>query len=272
MNKQVSILGLGWLGIPLADALLKENYKIKGSTTSDQKLVDLVKEKYQAYKVILLENQIEGEVSECLKNSDILVLNTPPGLRKNPSSNYVEKIKQLIPFIEASTIKHVLFIGSTAVFKETEDFFVVKNNTLPNSTSNSGIQLQEVEELLQKNKHFETTILRFAGLVDERRHPAKMMSKRSNIPNPNAPVNLIHREDCVGLIKAIISQNKWGEIYNAAYPMHPKKIEYYTKICLLKKLPKPDFNINNPSLGKIIEGKDCSEELNYEYCHSIIND
>ena len=269
MNNQISIIGLGWLGLPLADNLLEVGYSIKGSTTSDQKLKELNDKKYKAFKVLFLEDEIQGEITSCLKGSSILVLNTPPGLRKNPSSNYVGKIKNLIPFIEASGLEKVLFIGSTAVFKEGNDFPVVTNVTLPNSISNSGTQLKEVEQLLQNNSHFKTTILRFAGLVDERRHPARMMSKRKSIPNPNAPVNLIHLEDCIGIIKEIIIQNKWGKVYNAAYPIHPKKIEYYTEVCFQKKLNKPDFILEKQSLGKIIDGEDTSVSLNYEYKHTI---
>lgn len=272
MSEKISIIGLGWLGLPLANDLQKGGYTIKGSTTSDQKLEELSKQKHKVFKVIFLENEIQGEISECLKESTILVLNTPPGLRKNPSSNYVAKIKKLIPFIEDSSIEKVLFIGSTAVFKEEEEFPIINNGTLPNATSNSGIQLKEVEQLLQNNSHFKTTILRFAGLVDEGRHPARMMSKRKEIPNFKAPVNLIHKEDCIGIIKAIFLQKKWGKVFNAAYPLHPTKKAYYTEICSLKNFDKPDFKQEKRSLGKIIDGKGTSVELGYAYDHTILND
>jgi len=34
MNKRISILGTGWLGLPLAKALTEEGHILKGSTTS----------------------------------------------------------------------------------------------------------------------------------------------------------------------------------------------------------------------------------------------
>ena len=40
---QVSILGCGWLGLPLAKALIGEGYTVKGSTTTPAKL-NLLKE------------------------------------------------------------------------------------------------------------------------------------------------------------------------------------------------------------------------------------
>lgn len=270
MSVQISIIGLGWLGLPLANALVQEGFLIKGSTTSEEKLRHLRAQNYDVYKVVLEEEAVNGEVHSCLNGSEVLILNTPPGLRRNPSGNYVTKIQKLLPHIVASGIRYVLFVGSTSVYSEGSDFPVITNKTLPNATSNSGVQLQKVEQLLMGNSNFETTILRFAGLVDERRHPATMMSKRKNIPNPKAPVNLIHREDCIGVIKAVIKQDQWGEVFNAAYPLHLDKNSYYKQICELKKLPRPDFNSENPSSGKIIDGNDTSKALKYEYRHTIL--
>ena len=272
MSTQISILGLGWLGLPLSQLLINKDYKIKGSTTSTDKLENLINEGYNVYKVLLKEDSVIGDIESCLEGSDILILNTPPGLRKDPSSDYVVKIKKLIPFIEASSVSKVLFIGSTAVFKEGKDFPVVTNNTKPNSTSNSGLQLQEVESLLTNNSNFETTILRFAGLVNDQRHPARMMSKRVAIPNPKAPINLIHREDCVGIIDAILEQKKWGQIINAAYPLHVAKDDYYTKVCKQKGYSNPDFSYENDSSGKIIDGNEVCNMLNYVYEHSVLKE
>ena len=35
--KNVSVLGCGWLGMPLAISLLDEGYSVKGSTTTEKK-------------------------------------------------------------------------------------------------------------------------------------------------------------------------------------------------------------------------------------------
>ena len=270
MNSRITILGLGWLGLPLADALQKDNYQIKGTTTSEGKLKKLKQDNYDVFKVILEEESVEGSIEQCLDGSDTLILNTPPGLRRNPSSNYVAKIKNLIPYIESAGIKNVLFIGSTSVFKEEECFLEITNETKPNSESNSGLQLQKVEQMLVGNINFKTTILRFAGLVDESRHPATMISKRESVPNPKGLINLIHRDDCIGIIKAILKQNKWCQVFNAAYPLHIEKEVYYSKICAQKRLNTPDFSYKNKSLGKIINGNNTSKLLNYEYKNSIL--
>ena len=268
-KSKVSILGLGWLGFPLAKSLINSGNFVNGSTTSSDKIISLKAEVEGVYKVVLKETEVLGRIDQMLKNSGILILNTPPGLRRNPESNYVEKIRKLIPCIEKSSVKNVLFISSTSVFADAESFAEITNSTVPNSQSVSGTQLQEVEKLLSKNENFSTTILRFAGLVDERRHPATMISKRKEIPNPKAPVNLIHREDCIGIISKIIAENKWNKTYNAAYPLHPEKERYYTEICAKMNLQQPDFLQNEISKGKLINGNETAEDLDYEYKYSL---
>lgn len=101
--------------------------------------------------------------------SQFLIINIPPKLRGNSTENFVEKIKNLIPFIEKSGIKKVLFVSSTSVYSDEDK--VVTEETIPNPDTESGKQLFKCEKLLQENSHFETTILRFGGLIGEDRHP-----------------------------------------------------------------------------------------------------
>ena len=62
MNKRISILGSGWLGLPLAQALLKEKHSIKGSTTSESKLDPLKSEGISPYLIKVLENGPTGAI------------------------------------------------------------------------------------------------------------------------------------------------------------------------------------------------------------------
>jgi len=106
-------------------------------------------------------------------------------------------------------------------------------------------------------------------LVDERRHPVTMMSKRKSIPNPEAPTNLIHLNDCIGIILKIIKLKKWNTNFVASYPEHPSKIKYYTEQAIKRKLPIPDFNASQKSSGKVIDGSLTANELSYQYQYSI---
>jgi nucleoside-diphosphate-sugar epimerase len=90
----------------------------------------------------------------------------------------------------------VLFISSTSVYNDVDAF--VTEETIARPATESGKQLLETEQLLQSNINFKTTI-RFGGLIGEDRHPVKFLAGRENLENPNAPINLIHQEDCIGI-------------------------------------------------------------------------
>ncbi|SEM07182.1 Nucleoside-diphosphate-sugar epimerase [Aquimarina amphilecti] len=269
MSKQISVLGTGWLGLPLAKALLKEEYIVKGASTTESKLDNLKTEGIDPYLLEIKEDGPKGDIRSFLEKSQILIINIPPGLRRNPESNFVAKINSLIPSIENSTIEKVIFISSTSIFADEEQFPLITSETTPNASTNAGKQLIEAEQLLQENQKLNTIILRFAGLFDSRRHPATMLSKRKNIKNPLAPVNLVHREDCIGIIKKIIKANKWNKTFNASYPDHPSKSEYYSMICKQMELPTPDYNFETTSKGKIIDSKKLQNDLKYSFKRNL---
>ncbi|WP_025742608.1 NAD-dependent epimerase/dehydratase family protein [Aquimarina pacifica] len=269
MNNKISILGTGWLGFPLAKALINESYSIHGSTTSENKREALKKEGITAFNIDLKEDGPVGDIKSFLDDSSSLIINIPPGLRRNPQSNFVGKIKSLIPEIEKSKVENVLFVSSTSVFSDSLDFPLITKETTPNAISNAGKQLIETEQLLLKNPHFTTTILRFAGLFDARRHPATMLSKRKNIKNPKAPVNLIHLMDCIGIIKKILETNSWNEVFNASYPEHPEKSKYYSSICNQMKLPIPEYDFETPSQGKLILSEKIENHLGYTFTNNL---
>jgi nucleoside-diphosphate-sugar epimerase len=260
---QISILGCGWLGLPLAKALLKNEFSVKGSTTSVEKLSVLEDSGIQPFLIALSEEKPTGNLTGFLENSKILIIDVPPKLRGSEKENFVSKIKNIIPFIEKSTIENVLFISSTSVYGE-ENLVVIEETEL-NPDTESGKQLVQAEQLLQSNPNFKTTVLRFGGLIGEDRHPIKFLAGRKNIENPNAPINLIHQDDCIGIIMEILKSNSWNETFNAASPFHPSRKEYYTKKAIDLDLVAPEFIDETSFLGKTISSSKIETVLGYQF-------
>ena len=149
---KISILGCGWLGFPLAKALLENGFTVNGSTTSTEKILSLKNVGISPFLIELGEVAINGNVSEFFDESQVLIIDIPPKLRGTSTENFVAKIKKLIPFIEKSGIKKVVFVSSTSVYSD-ENLFVTEE-TIANPDSESGIQLLSCEQLLQNNSHF----------------------------------------------------------------------------------------------------------------------
>jgi nucleoside-diphosphate-sugar epimerase len=269
---QISILGCGWLGLPLAKALLENGFSAKGSTTSIEKLSVLENSGIQPCLIALSENETVGNLNDFLGNSKILIIDVPPKLRgsaTDPSSalrmTFVAKIKNLIPFIEKSTVENVLFISSTSVYGDTSTALSVTEETKALPETESGKQLLEAEQLLQNNPNFKTTILRFGGLIGEDRHPIKFLAGKTNLDNSNAPINLIHQDDCVGIIMKIIELNSWNETFNAVTPFHPSRKEYYTQKAVDLNLDLPEFNAESTTFGKTILSTKIENVLRYQF-------
>lgn len=265
---QISILGCGWLGLPLAKALVQNRFNVKGSTTSIAKKSILQSVGIEPFIIQLEEEKISESVADFLANSQILIVNIPPKLRGGSTENFVSKIATLVPFIEKSTIEKVLFVSSTSVYGENNE--LVTEETPLNPDSEGGRQLAIVEKLLQKNTYFETTILRFGGLIGEDRNPVRFLSGRENIENPDAPINLIHQDDCIGIIEKIIALNSWKETYNAVAPFHPTRKEYYTQKAADLNLALPKFAALNTIVGKTILSEKLPQFLQYSFIKPML--
>ncbi|SHI87075.1 Nucleoside-diphosphate-sugar epimerase [Mesonia phycicola] len=267
--KTVSILGCGWLGLPLAERLIEKRFTINGSTTTLDKIKILKSKGINSFYVELTEEEIKGEVFSFLNGVKILVIDIPPGLRKNPNSNFVKKAEHLIKKIELSCIEKVVFISSTSVFEDALDFPEYNETSIPNGKSNSAQQLLSVEKLLQSNSHFKTTIVRMGGLIGENRHPVKFLSGRKGISSGDAPVNLIQQKDCIALIEKVLELDAFAEVFHGVYPSHPTKKDYYQEQANDRNLELPEFDENSTSTGKIISSTFTEEKLNFSFTCEI---
>lgn len=262
--KQISILGCGWLGLPLAKKLVKNEFSVNGSTTSIEKIAKLKRDKINPFLIALESKTIQGEIQSFLKFSKTLIIDIPPKLRKENAESFVDKIKLLIPHIEKSNVENVVFISSTSVYGNYFENEEITEKTPLKPDTESGKQLVEVEQLLQQNEHFKTTVLRFGGLIGKDRNPVTHLVKKENT-DADAPVNLIDQKDCIAIILEIITQDCWGEIFNAVAPAHPTRKKYYTTKAARMKLPAPQFSSEKTMPYKIISSARLEHILDYNF-------
>ncbi|CAM3328092.1 NAD(P)H-binding protein [Flavobacterium longum] len=255
---KISILGCGWLGLPLAERLLADGYAVKGSTTSTEKIPLLQAAGIEPFEIVLSADGVSGNIEHFL-DSDILVIDIPPKLAQGL---FTDKIKALLPHLHRAPVTRVLFVSSISVYAENAGD--VDENSAANPETENGKQLLEAEALLRSDTHFQTTILRFGGLIGNGRHPVKYLAGRENIPSPDAPINLIDAEDCIGIIQQIIALEKWGQTYNAVARYHPTRKDYYTQKAEESGLSLPHFADDNAS-GKTVSSQKITADLHYDF-------
>lgn len=246
--KNVSVLGCGWLGMPLAISLLDEGYSVKGSTTTEKKISLLEINNIDPY---LLDVTSFEEFDDFL-DSDILIIAI--------TSKDIDGFESLISQIENSSIQKVIFISSTSVYGRRNKVMTEEDEVLQ-------IPLSEIENLFRENTFFETTILRFAGLFGDERHPSNWFKNERKIPQPKGFVNMIHKEDCIEIIHEIIDQNCWNETFNACSNHHPTRREFYTIAKLSNDFEVPKFEDNDVYKWKIISSNKVQKVLDYTFIH-----
>ncbi|AWH73643.1 NAD(P)-dependent oxidoreductase [Dokdonia sp. Dokd-P16] len=263
MNKKITIAGLGWLGKALATRLHLMGYTVKGSVTDAEKAKDLTRSNIAAYPVIIAETGVSGLVETLLADTDVLLIMIPPGLRKNTGANYALKMAHFLHLIERSEVKKVILISSTSVYDDAQGKVTEKD--APQPDTNAAKQLYDVEQIFFNTPAFETTVVRFGGLFGGSRNPVKFLAGRKGLTNGDAPVNMIHRDDCIGILTAIIKQNAFGHIINAVSPSHPTKKEYYTKQAIELGLEPPEYSQEESLSFKQIDSITVDSVLNYEF-------
>jgi nucleoside-diphosphate-sugar epimerase len=256
----VSILGSGWLGLPLGKHLANNGYAVKGSVTNSEKFGSLRDARISPFRIVLSDTEMIMDDPDFFK-SDILIISIPPRRIADIVQVFPAQIRRLVPFIQRSSIKKVIFISSTSVYPESLLTAIEDEVHVPDKESGKAILL--AEDLLKGIQEFETTIIRFGGLIGADRNPARFLLKAAN-PISNTPVNLIHQDDCIGIISAIFEQQLWGETLNACCPDHPLKKDFYGKAAQISGLPTPLISEQSESY-KIVDSSKLQRLLKYKF-------
>ncbi len=249
--ENISLLGSGWLGLALAEHLVHQGYKVNASTRTTKRF-----EAIQACAAIPFALDIDhlaGDIKVFLK-TDILIINI--------TSKNITGYKELISQIELSTVKKLIFVSSTSVYKN-----INAAVTESSGAENVDSAPYQIENLFRLNKCFQTTVIRFAGLIGHDRHPGRFSGNRK-IPEPDAPVNLIHRDDCINIVSEIIQQDIWGEVFNACADTHPSKRDFYSLARQNLALPVPEFEESTDAGYKIVDNKKIKRVLGYSFIHA----
>ena len=262
--QRISILGCGWLGLALAKKLLAQGFDVKGSVMQKENLQELREVGIKAYHVVL-----NPHLEECSDNdffdTDLIICSIPPKRRDDIETYYPKQIESIKQEVQKHNVKKILFISSTSVYPNTLD--KVNENLQLTPEKASGKALIKAEEILTQSNSFETTILRFGGLIGYDRHPGRFLSNKKKLKNGLVPVNLIHQDDCVKIISEIIRQNIWGEIFNACCPEHPTRKDFYQEAARAAGLPEPEFDNDKQLNYKWVDSSKLINTLHYQFIY-----
>ena len=149
MSKTIGVLGCGWLGTPLAETLLASGNRVRGSTTRKEKINSLSGKGIDAFLLRLGDHEIEGNPEEFLEGLDCLVVNIPPGIRRDPKADFMSRNRLVETYLQKAAIPHLVFVSSTSVYGASQGSVTEADHPLPDSQT--GEQLLQAENILLEN-------------------------------------------------------------------------------------------------------------------------
>lgn len=260
-DKTVSIIGCGWLGLPLAERLVAEGYTVRGSTTSAEKLSVLRRKGIDAYLLHLNPNPI-GELVPLLQ-ADTLLIDVPPKAGKMGDDFHPQQIQHLTESVRQSSVKHVIYVSTTSVYPELSRTVVEEDVTLPEQAAAPAL-LQAEAFVQQLEPQRTVTILRCGGLMGYDRIPGKYVAGRT-VDSGAVPVNYLHRDDAVGILLNLIEHGLMG-VFNAVAPEHPTREAVYRKSCADFGYELPQFVAPmEPVPYKVVSPDKLIQVINYRF-------
>ena len=253
MNK-ISIIGCGWLGLPLAIAFLKKGFDVKGSTTSAEKLAGLQNQGIEPY-LIRLEPNFVGDLR--FFDSEILIINVPPRAKAMGEEFHLQQISFLLSEASKSNVlKKILFVSSTSVYPNIEKE-MKEEDAIPDHYLVKAEKL--VSDFCTKNKK-QFLIIRFGGLMGFDRNACKYFTPST--AHDYSKVNYIHQLDAVGAIVCVVGEDNWGQVFNIVSPKHPSRAEIYAKC--LEGLVKETYESGRSSI-KVINTDNFFTKSKYQF-------
>jgi nucleoside-diphosphate-sugar epimerase len=251
---KINIIGSGWLAQPLGQYLQRQGHQLVLTSTDNNKAEQLSRQGIPTM-VYQLGDTIES-ANELLECDALIVAIT---------HKEVNDFKKFLSQLNDQQRVHLIYISSTSVYANDGQCHDENSSAL-----NQPSPLLAIEHLLRT--YPQTTIIRLAGLAGPGRHPGRFFVRSGKISNPNAAVNLIHLDDCIGIIEQVIEQHAWNETFNGCADNHPEKGVYYQHMAKLSGHPVPQLAENKQGSNKIIDNKKVKQQLAYSFKYPDVFD
>lgn len=253
--KTISILGCGWLGLPLGKHLANKGHLVKGTTTSEAKIPLLQKAGIEPH-LLRFTPRPDGQLAPLLA-TDVLIICIPPRAGQFGDDFHPLQIQAIAESLSSSAVS-IIYVSSTSVYPETNKEITENDEVIHNSP------LITAENIL-KSVDMPLTILRCGGLMGYDRIPGKYFIDKT-VTTGEIPVNFVHRDDVVGIIEQVINQNCWGETFNVVAPQHPVRRDIYLKNAEQFGWQAPTFVESTEQIPfKIIKADKLTKKLGYRF-------
>ena len=263
------ILGCGWLGMALAASLVAAGHRVLGTTTTPDNLARMAAAGIEAH-VLQLGTSFgapdEALLLRLLAQADVLVLNVPP--RATAAGTYPALLRPVHRAVATAGTRHVLFVSSTSVYPN-ESRAMRESDAISTRDAASDV-LRAEGHFVPRYGQWKSTVVRLGGLIGPGRAPGRFLAGRRELAQGNAPVNLVHLTDVVGVLAAIIRHETWGHTFNICADQHPLRRDFYPAAAQYLQLESPTFKDEQDVTGKTIDSSLVRSLVPYQFHHDDV--
>jgi len=259
-DKHIAIAGCGWVGQALTKELVANHYQVVATTSTPEKLALLTELGATAQILTLPEGNIDAY--QWLTNVDTLIISITPRFKRG-EQDYPDKVNELVNMAQYYNVENLIMLSSTGVYDGVKGN-ASEHQKLPLLASKALLLYQAEQRVLSAN--LRSVVLRLAGLVGPKRHPARFMANKVEVPNPKSPVNLVHQADVVSALRLVIENKAANGVYNVASDTHPTRKNFYSQACIQQDLVPPSFSEQKDKDHRIVTN-DKLKELGWKPQH-----
>lgn len=227
---KISIVGCGWLGKPLAKKLSKK-YKVECFTRK--------KDNDKSLKYVY-----SPQASDDFWNANLFIIAI------STKDDYLQTLQKLAYYMNSSS--RVILMSSISVYREF-DAHVSRDKKI------TKIALQKEAEELMSSLRKKLVILRLGGLMGYDRVSGRWKSASTF---SDGPVNYVHRDDVINVVRKIIKDDVSNGIFNVVAPKHPLRSEVHKKNAKQFGFELGTFK---GKTKRIVDANELKEELDYDF-------
>jgi nucleoside-diphosphate-sugar epimerase len=284
VDLSVGIVGCGWLGSALAHQLNKKGIAVLATRSNRENIEQLKSQGIEAELLSLPAEQAQLNTHPVFKQQCLVIAITPQF--RQGRVDYADKVQQLVESAKIGNhVEQIILLSSTAIYNGLSG--QVEENSILDMSADKVSVLNQAEQAVLSFNHpsldecrlnalndeisnKKAYVLRLSGLVGPKRHPGKFLLNGRLLKSPQAMVNLIHQQDAVGLIQALLQSAHSGGIFNGVSSTQVTKKQYYQAAASALQLPTPTFEeieLSAESASKLVSGNKTQAELAYEFVY-----
>lgn len=272
---RVLIVGCGYVGLPLGAELARQGHEVFG-----MRWHEFATEEMQAAGIKPLVADItQSESLEKLPRDFDWVVNCTAsggGGAEDYRKIYLEGNSNLVSWLAGSPLKKFIYTSSTSVYAQ-NDGSVVTEKSPAEPDADTAKVLVETENFLRAaaQQKFPAVILRVVGIYGPGRgHGFKQfLHGEARIENDGSRfLNMIHRDDLIGVIIAALERGTPGEIYNVADNEPASQLDFFAWLAAELKKPLPpkiaadaESRRKRGATNKRVSNAKLLTELKYEF-------